>query len=199
MKKYLEFVGKDASRKSGTAEKFWEITQARETLQIRFGKIGSNGQTTVKSFPSSEAALKELDKLVAEKLRKGYVEIREISTPNVSKFCTQCGSRVSEGAKFCASCGARIEQVGNSALPPQATASPPKGGEAEKICAEVLETYSSIMMSDDFDPSNISENTFLGIAYAVLVSENAAIPTIEGLQVISSSKQSLIALEAELA
>ena len=40
----------------------------------RFGKIGANGQTTVKEFPSADAAQAALEKSVAEKLKKGYTE-----------------------------------------------------------------------------------------------------------------------------
>jgi predicted DNA-binding WGR domain protein len=36
--------------------------------------VGSTGQTLVKAFDSAERAAREMEKLVAEKLRKGYVE-----------------------------------------------------------------------------------------------------------------------------
>ncbi|MFJ4294105.1 WGR domain-containing protein [Cupriavidus sp. NPDC089707] len=37
-------------------------------------EVGSAGQTAVKAFDNAEQARREMDKLVAEKLRKGYVE-----------------------------------------------------------------------------------------------------------------------------
>ena len=43
-------------------------------LKIVFGKIGTNGQTTEKSFSDSEEATKEMEKLIKSKLKKGYVE-----------------------------------------------------------------------------------------------------------------------------
>jgi predicted DNA-binding WGR domain protein len=75
MKKMLEFIGADASRVSGQAEKFWEITQEGETLTIRLGRIGINGQTTVKTLPSAAEAETEFAKLVSSKVKKGYVEV----------------------------------------------------------------------------------------------------------------------------
>ena len=41
---------------------------------MSYGRIGSNGQTNLKEFDTPERARREMDKLVAEKLRKGYVE-----------------------------------------------------------------------------------------------------------------------------
>src|SRR5687767_13892480 len=56
----------------GTSNKFWEITLSDKSFTTKFGKIGANGQTTIKSFGSSADAKKEHDKLVAEKVKKGY-------------------------------------------------------------------------------------------------------------------------------
>ena len=67
MKRYFEFVDAKSS-------KFWEVWIEASTMYTRFGKLGANGQTTVKEFPSVEAALSALDKSIAEKLKKGYVE-----------------------------------------------------------------------------------------------------------------------------
>jgi predicted DNA-binding WGR domain protein len=43
-------------------------------LRTCYGKIGSNGVTTVKPFPDVAAAEKARDKLIREKTGKGYVE-----------------------------------------------------------------------------------------------------------------------------
>jgi predicted DNA-binding WGR domain protein len=58
----------------GGSSKFWEGAVEGTTLTVRFGKIGSAGQTKTKSFASADAARKELAKLIAEKLAKGYKE-----------------------------------------------------------------------------------------------------------------------------
>ncbi len=56
----------------GKSSKFWEATIDGANLIIRFGRIGSEGQTQTKQFTTAEAAQKEHDKLVAEKTKKGY-------------------------------------------------------------------------------------------------------------------------------
>jgi predicted DNA-binding WGR domain protein len=40
---------------------------------VSYGRIGSAGQQVRKEFESPERARAEMEKLVAEKLRKGYV------------------------------------------------------------------------------------------------------------------------------
>lgn len=42
---------------------------------MRFGRIGTNGQTQTKQFPDAARAKREMDKLVLEKVRKGYIEV----------------------------------------------------------------------------------------------------------------------------
>jgi predicted DNA-binding WGR domain protein len=59
----------------GTSNKFWEIVLDGKTFNVRFGRIGTNGQQQAKSFPNAAKAKAEHDKLVTEKLGKGYREI----------------------------------------------------------------------------------------------------------------------------
>jgi uncharacterized protein (TIGR02996 family) len=63
------FVFSDA-----TSNKFWHIELTGKTFTVTFGRVGTNGQTQTKSFPTAAAAQKEHHKLVAQKLKKGYVE-----------------------------------------------------------------------------------------------------------------------------
>ena len=56
----------------GSSSKFWEVLVEGSTLSVRFGRIGTNGQTKDKDFDSAEAATKEKNKLVKEKIGKGY-------------------------------------------------------------------------------------------------------------------------------
>src|SRR5262245_53492296 len=56
----------------GSSNKFWEIELSGKSFTCRFGKIGANGQTTIKAFPSDAAAKTAYDKLIAEKTKKGY-------------------------------------------------------------------------------------------------------------------------------
>lgn len=64
----------------GSSSKFWEIDRTGAELTIRFGRIGTNGQTQVKAFADDVAAEAQLAKLVAEKVAKGYVETSEEGT-----------------------------------------------------------------------------------------------------------------------
>jgi len=58
----------------GSSSKFWEIRLEGDRFTTRWGRIGTNGQTTLKTFSSHNEARREHDALVAEKLKKGYVE-----------------------------------------------------------------------------------------------------------------------------
>lgn len=61
--------------KEGNTMKFWEIALANNSVSVRFGKIGTSGQTRTTLFDSPERAAKECEKLVNEKLRKGFTEV----------------------------------------------------------------------------------------------------------------------------
>ncbi len=72
--RYFEFTGDDAQRGVVGSSKFWEVTINGADLTVRFGKIGTNGQTTLKSLASADAAQIESAKLISSKTKKGYVE-----------------------------------------------------------------------------------------------------------------------------
>jgi predicted DNA-binding WGR domain protein len=55
--------------------KFWEIELRGSGFSVRFGRLGTGGQTQHKSFDSNAAASREADKLVREKTKKGYREV----------------------------------------------------------------------------------------------------------------------------
>ncbi|WP_439656630.1 DUF4132 domain-containing protein [Lentzea sp. HUAS TT2] len=52
--------------------KFWEIGQDGAAVTVRFGRLGTTGQTQTKELASAEAAGAHVAKLVAEKEKKGY-------------------------------------------------------------------------------------------------------------------------------
>ncbi len=58
----------------GTSSKFWRARVDGKTLYVNYGKLGTNGQTQVKDFADHASAVKEYDKLVREKRKKGYVD-----------------------------------------------------------------------------------------------------------------------------
>lgn len=59
---------------AGKSSKFWEVAQTGCTLKIRYGRTGTKGQALTKEFDTEAKTQSELEKLVGEKLRKGYVE-----------------------------------------------------------------------------------------------------------------------------
>ena len=63
----FEYIG-------GGSEKFWEVDRAGASVTVRFGRIGTAGQTQVKDLGSDQAATAHVAKLIAEKVKKGYVE-----------------------------------------------------------------------------------------------------------------------------
>jgi len=60
---------------AGTSAKFWEISVNDLDCTVRFGKIGTHGQSLTKTFFDSGATLRHAEKLITEKLGKGYVEL----------------------------------------------------------------------------------------------------------------------------
>ncbi|MBX3172087.1 MAG: STM4015 family protein [Candidatus Eremiobacteraeota bacterium] len=56
------------------SSKFWNIQLAGSSHTVTYGRIGSAGQSATKNFASEELARKDAEKLIKEKLGKGYVE-----------------------------------------------------------------------------------------------------------------------------
>jgi cell wall assembly regulator SMI1/predicted DNA-binding WGR domain protein len=66
-KRYFEFTEEGSS-------KFWEVSQEGVEMTTRYGKIGTKGQSTTKSFDSPEKAALATDKIIAKKVKEGYIE-----------------------------------------------------------------------------------------------------------------------------
>jgi predicted DNA-binding WGR domain protein len=69
------------------SSKFWEVSVDGSDLTTRWGRIGTNGQTKIKSLATLQAAESERDKVIAQKLRKGY---RETTVENVDAEPVNC-------------------------------------------------------------------------------------------------------------
>ena len=67
MTRYFEFVG-------GSSAKFWEVTTQDRDVTVRFGRLGTGGQSQTKTLPDAASANKHAETLIAQKLGKGYVE-----------------------------------------------------------------------------------------------------------------------------
>ncbi|MGC4115533.1 MAG: DNA ligase [Myxococcales bacterium] len=66
-KRHFEFV-------EGASSKFWEVEIKGNDQYVTYGRIGSAGQTKLKTFSTPEAAAADTAKLIAEKTKKGYAE-----------------------------------------------------------------------------------------------------------------------------
>jgi predicted DNA-binding WGR domain protein len=67
--RYFEFS-------EGTSRKFWEIKVTKTgTVDVRWGRIGAEGQSQTKTFPGEYTALRHARKLIRSKRDKGYQEV----------------------------------------------------------------------------------------------------------------------------
>ena len=64
----FEFVG-------GTSAKFWEVSTAGANVTVRYGRLGTGGQTQTKTMANAEAASRHAESQVNQKTRKGYREV----------------------------------------------------------------------------------------------------------------------------
>jgi uncharacterized protein (TIGR02996 family) len=56
------------------SHKFWAIDLQGKSFTVTFGRVGTEGQSQTKTFPTEEKAKAEHDKLIKEKTGKGYIE-----------------------------------------------------------------------------------------------------------------------------
>ncbi|MEM6956029.1 MAG: WGR domain-containing protein [Myxococcota bacterium] len=68
MKAHLEYSDQKSS-------KFWEIEVDGTSHTVRYGKIGTAGQSKTKEFSSHDEALRAAEKLIASKKKKGYAAV----------------------------------------------------------------------------------------------------------------------------
>jgi predicted DNA-binding WGR domain protein len=61
--------------KDARSYKFWEIEITDTGFTVRYGKVGTEGVTQTKNFPSAEKARSEAEKKIREKTSKGYSEV----------------------------------------------------------------------------------------------------------------------------
>ena len=57
-----------------SSNKFWNIELSGDSHTVTYGRSGTDGQSKTKAFADENAARKDFDKLIAEKLKKGYVD-----------------------------------------------------------------------------------------------------------------------------
>ena len=67
MPRRFEFVG-------GSSAKFWEINHSGKDVTVRYGRLGTEGQSQTKSFATDQKAQEHAEKTIAAKVAKGYQE-----------------------------------------------------------------------------------------------------------------------------
>ncbi|MBT9586095.1 DNA ligase [bacterium] len=75
-------IGEDIRRfeyTDGASQKFWEVAVSDAQHTVRFGRLGTAGQSKSKTFAGPAEARRDAAKLVSEKLDKGYREITSAS------------------------------------------------------------------------------------------------------------------------
>lgn len=63
----------------GSSNKFWMIELDGSSHTVTYGRIGTDGQTQTKDFADDASARKSYDKLLAEKLKKGYADASSVT------------------------------------------------------------------------------------------------------------------------
>jgi predicted DNA-binding WGR domain protein len=64
---------------TGDSNKFWTIEQVDKKYIVQWGKIGTEGRISEKEFPNADECRKEVDKIIKEKVGKGYSETSDLS------------------------------------------------------------------------------------------------------------------------
>ncbi|VWC06912.1 hypothetical protein BLA13014_05024 [Burkholderia aenigmatica] len=166
----------------GNSSKFWEVEQDGSGLNIRWGRIGTAGQSQTKSFADDAKARAALDKLVKEKTGKGYAEVAVAAGTSIGATAAKppaaapsaSSSAVSEAstdAEPAASTQPAAVTAGNSTAPtpsPQLAAStpastatsttnpapvPPVAAESfDAQCERVVETMRAEIANGDMKP-----------------------------------------------
>jgi predicted DNA-binding WGR domain protein len=68
---------------TGDSNKFWIIEQFDNKYLVQWGKLGTDGRSNEKEFTTKDECSKEIEKLIKEKMRKGYIETDDlINIPN---------------------------------------------------------------------------------------------------------------------
>jgi TPR repeat protein len=64
----------------GKSAKFWEVSVSGSSMTTTYGRIGSKGQRTEKNFSSSDEAQKAADRLIRQKIDKGYTQVKAVAS-----------------------------------------------------------------------------------------------------------------------
>ncbi len=83
----------------GVSDKFWTIELQGKRFTVQFGRTGTDGQTQTKKFASNAEAEKACEKLVAEKLKKGYSKGKPKSAKSAKPVKKVAAKKSAKGQK----------------------------------------------------------------------------------------------------
>ena len=109
----------------GTSNKFWEIALDGGDVTVRFGRIGTNGQSKTKTHASPEAARKDHDKLVKEKTSGGYSEVGVAAGATLAAVAAPPAAPAATTTPSAAAAPAASPAVATAAAPAPALAAAP--------------------------------------------------------------------------
>ncbi len=92
MEKHLHF-------KDEKSDKFWKIAVSGNTHTVTYGRAGSAGMSKTKSFDDAGLALKDAEKLVKSKIKKGYVDLEIAQTGSAQSAPAQSAPAQTEPAQ----------------------------------------------------------------------------------------------------
>ncbi|TCC87254.1 WGR domain-containing protein [Pedobacter frigiditerrae] len=78
MKKHLKYI-------DDTSNKFWQIEVVDTAYTVTYGKNGTNGVSQTKTFADQTECLKAAEKLLNEKIKKGYSESGDVVKSQTSR------------------------------------------------------------------------------------------------------------------
>jgi predicted DNA-binding WGR domain protein len=119
----------------GTSNKFWEVALDGADVTVRFGRIGTNGQTKTKTHASPEAARKDHDKLVKEKTSGGYSEVGVAAGATLAAVATAPAAPATATAAAAAPASATAAPAASPAVAAATAAAPAPAGAPAPLTA----------------------------------------------------------------
>ena len=99
---------------AGKSAKFWEVSVKGSSMTTAYGRIGTKGQSSVKEFLSPAAAKSAAEKLIAEKIKKGYSQVGGTKTKRKAKSTKKKASK-KKAARHSKSKTVNVMELGESA------------------------------------------------------------------------------------
>ena len=87
-KQFFELVDSRSS-------KYWHVDLKKKELKVTYGRIGTGGRVSTKKFSDAAKARQELEKLIAQKIKKGYQKVGASAGKNHVATSRKPGSKSS--------------------------------------------------------------------------------------------------------